>query len=79
MGIKDFIGYGVTLIGWIVLLVSKFNDLKHLKKDFEDFRNKYDDDKKVFWKKIDKVQDDVEDVKNKVVGLEARCDERHKK
>lgn len=79
MGLKDIITYVITLAGWVAVLATKFNDLKHLKKDLETMQAKYEDDKKTFWKRFDKLNDDIEDVKNEVIEIKTRCNERHRK
>jgi hypothetical protein len=73
---KPYLEYGIQLITLIVILVTKFSDLKNLKSNFTDFKKDF---KKDFEKHKTEIWEKVDNTTSKIDNLSGKCEGRHEK
>ena len=64
-----------TIVTVSVFCIIKFNDLRHLKIDVDEFK----EDLKENSKKFDKINDQLTGIEKAIIKQKTLCSERHKK
>lgn len=73
--LKDYLPFITTILSLgalAVTIITRFNDMKHLQKSFEDFKKEYQDNREETWVHINSIHKEFESISKEIGYLQGK-------